>query len=208
MSSHEPRESTKRIEKKVAKETAQIISLAFSITRPKKVLGDIYFWCYSHLAFLPLPPKACMSVRNIHLLNKHAETARNNYRVLEIVWKMAALRDLFCFAENKKHPALVSMSHPWTFNLAHLRWHAMHLGTRVCLLSPTNWELCDRHKKGIYKVEPRMWQRRDRAGDGLTHEFVLNEGGGCFSRHPWRDEEVISLKGMLLELLGKTCMTA
>lgn len=102
--------------------------------------------------------------------------AKNNYWVLEIVWKMAALRDLFYFAQNKKRPAFVSMSDLQTFNLPLLRWHAMYLGTRCCLPSPTNWGLCDRHKKGIYKVEPRMWQRCDRAGDGLTHEFVLNEG--------------------------------
>lgn len=56
MSSYEHRESTKKEENEVAENTAKIISLAFSITRSKKVLGDIYFWCYFHLAFLPLLP--------------------------------------------------------------------------------------------------------------------------------------------------------
>lgn len=60
MSSHKPRESTKRKENRVAekeKKTVQIILLAFSITRPKIVLGDIYFRCYFPLS---LPPSSAL----------------------------------------------------------------------------------------------------------------------------------------------------
>lgn len=70
MSSHKPRESTRRIENKVAekekkKNPVQIILLAFSITRPEIVLGDIYFRCYFHLAFLLLLP------RGLHECQEH-----------------------------------------------------------------------------------------------------------------------------------------
>lgn len=122
---------------------------------------------------------------------------------------MAALGDRFYFAQNKKRPAFVSMSDLRNFNLPLLQWHAMYLGTRICLQSPTNWGLCDRHKKGIYKVEPRMWQRCDRAGDGLTHGFVLNEEGKVFAFPDTHGgmRRLERLIGTLLELLGEPCMT-
>lgn len=117
---------------------------------------------------------------------------------------MAALRDLFCFAANNKHPALVIVSYPGTFNLALLRWHAMHLGTRMCLLSPTNWELCDRHKKwhlqGRAPNVTTLWQSQWWIDSQVC--FKWGGKGFCFSRHPRRDEEGISLNGMLLELFG------
>lgn len=106
-----------------------------------------------------------------------------------MVWKMAARRDLFCFAENKKHPALVSMSYPRTFNLALLRWHAMHLGTRVCLLSPPLTESSvTGTKKGIYKVVApnvtTLWQSRWWIDSRVC--FKWGRKGFRSSRHPWR----------------------
>lgn len=99
---------------------------------------------------------------------------------------------------------------PRTFNLPRLQWHAMYLGTRVCLLSLTKRGLCDRHKKGHLQGQApnvtTLWQRWWWIDTQVCFKWGVK--GFCFSRHPWRDEEVRCLIGTLLGLLRKTRVTA